>query len=246
MTGVVLVTGGTRGLGLAVARRLAAPDIHMVLTYLLNHEAAHEAQAALSAYAGKVTVVQADARDPSALHAAVIAPLLSDGVPVRVLVNSAALGAFRNLTALSVRHWDLTLDTCLKGPWLLTTRLAPLLAGGAVVNVSSTGAVRTVPHYGAIGVAKAALEHLTRCLAAELAAQGVRVNAVRSGVLATSALDTHPEGRALRRETARRVPAGRLVTVEDVADAVAFLAGPASLMIRGQTLVVDGGLELLA
>ena len=100
--------------------------------------------------------------------------------------------------------------------------------------------------YFLVGVSKAALEAVTRYLAVELAAHGVRVNAVSGGLVATDALKSFPWGADVIRQTIERTPAGRMVEPEDIARVVAFLASPAAEMIRGQTIVVDGGFSLIA
>jgi enoyl-[acyl-carrier protein] reductase III len=118
--------------------------------------------------------------------------------------------------------------------------------GGHVVAVSSLGAVRALPHYAAVGASKAALESLVRHLAVELAARGVRVNAVSAGVVDTDALKHFPNREMMLSESARRTPAGRLVEPRDVADAVLWLCSPMASMVVGQVIVVDGGYSIVA
>lgn len=117
--------------------------------------------------------------------------------------------------------------------------------GGRIVNVSSLGSGRVLPYYTAVGVSKAALEAITRYLAVELAPLGIVVNAVAGGAVDTDALKHFPNGAELLAEAARRSPAGRTVTPEDLAKVVCFLLSDDAWMIRGQTLVVDGGQSLL-
>jgi enoyl-[acyl-carrier protein] reductase III len=116
--------------------------------------------------------------------------------------------------------------------------------GGHIVSLSSLGSVRVLPNYVAVGVSKAAVETLTRYLAVELAAQNIVVNAVSGGLVETDALKHFPS-RDEMLGSAARTPAGRMVEPEDIADVVAFLCTPAARMIRGQTIVVDGGYSLL-
>ena len=119
-----------------------------------------------------------------------------------------------------------------------------MLDGGSIVAVSSLGAVRAIPNYAAVGASKAALESLVRHLALELGPRGIRVNAVSAGVVDTDALRHFPNREEIL-ASAARVPAGRMLTADDVADAVLLLVSPLAGMILGHTLVVDGGYSIL-
>ena len=119
-------------------------------------------------------------------------------------------------------------------------------AGSSIVALSSLGAQRVLENYVLVGASKAALESIVRHLAVELAPRGVRVNAVSSGVVETDALDAFPNREQMLSWSLQRTPAGRLVEPGDIAGAVSFLCSPAAEMIRGQTIVVDGGYSLLA
>ena len=118
-------------------------------------------------------------------------------------------------------------------------------AGASIIGVSSLGSVRVLENYVLVGTSKAALEALVRYLAVELAPRGIRVNAVSGGVVDTDALDHFPNREQMLSGSLARTPAGRLVEPRDVADAVAFLCSPGAEMIRGQTIVVDGGFSLV-
>ncbi|MBA3346940.1 MAG: SDR family oxidoreductase, partial [Actinobacteria bacterium] len=144
------------------------------------------------------------------------------------------------------KHWDWTLTANTRALLALTRVTAPqMLPGASIVGISSLGAQRVLENYTLVGTSKAALEALVRYLAVELAAHGIRVNAVSAGVVDTGALEHFPNREAML-EMGARNPAGRLVTPEDVAAAVAFLCSSEAMMIRGQTVVVDGGYSLLA
>src|SRR6202023_2811620 len=118
--------------------------------------------------------------------------------------------------------------------------------GGAIVTLSSLGATRVLRDYFLVGVSKAALEAVTRYLSVEFSQFGVRVNAVSGGLVDTDALKSFPWGNEVIARTTSRTPAGRMVEPEDLAGVVAFLCTSAAAMIRGQTIVVDGGYSLLA
>ena len=118
--------------------------------------------------------------------------------------------------------------------------------GSSIIGISSLGSTRVMENYVLVGTSKAALESLVRYLAVELAPRGIRVNAVSGGVVETGALEHFPNKDDMLRAAENRTPAGRMVTPDDIAGAVVFLASPEADMIRGQTLIVDGGFSLLA
>ncbi len=166
--------------------------------------------------------------------------------PLDVLVHAAATGVIRPALETEDKHWDWTLSANARALLSLTRAAAPSMpAGSSVVGISSLGSVRVLDNYTLVGVSKAALEALVRYLAVELAPRGIRVNAVSAGVVETGALEHFPNKEQML-EMGGRNPAGRLVSPEDVAAAVTFLCSPEAEMIRGQTLIVDGGWSLLA
>jgi enoyl-[acyl-carrier protein] reductase III len=118
--------------------------------------------------------------------------------------------------------------------------------GSSIIGISSLGSTRVLDNYVLVGTSKAALESVVRHLAVELAPRGIRVNAVSAGVVETEALDFFPNREEMVRAGLERTPAGRLVEPEDIAGAVAYLCSPDADMVRGHTLIVDGGYSLLA
>ena len=144
------------------------------------------------------------------------------------------------------KHWDWTLNANARALLSLTRVTAPSMTpGSTIVAISSLGSVRVLENYSLVGTSKAALEALVRYLAVELAPRGIRVNAVSAGVVATGALEYFPNREEMLASGARN-PAGKLVTPDDIAGAVAFLCSPDAEMIRGQTIVIDGGWSLPA
>ncbi|HXG77198.1 MAG TPA: SDR family oxidoreductase [Gaiellaceae bacterium] len=237
--GSVLVTGGTRGIGKAIALRLAALGARRVaLGYLRGDRAAEETAAELEAAGAEPVLVRGHVA--SARVAEEVAAL----GPLAALVHAAATGVIRPVLETEDKHWDWTLSANARALLSLTRAAAPAMPHGAsVVALSSLGAARVLEDYALVGVSKAALEALVRYLAVELAPRGIRVNAVSAGVVETGALEHFPQKEAMLAMGGRN-PAGRMVTPEDVAGAVAFLCSPDAEMIRGQTLVVDGGWSL--
>ena len=176
----------------------------------------------------------------------VVSELASHG-PFDVVVHNAATGVIRSALETEDKHWDWTLSANARAFLSLARATAPeMRPGSSIVAVSSLGSTRVLENYVLVGTSKAALESLVRYLAVELAPRGIRVNAVSAGVVETGALEHFPNREQMVREGIERTPAGRLVEPDEVAAAVAYLASADAEMVRGHTLVVDGGFSLLA
>jgi enoyl-[acyl-carrier protein] reductase III len=236
----VLVTGGTRGIGLAIALRLVRDGAsRAVLGYMRTDDAAAAAAATVEAAGAEVVLVRGDVAKEK-----VVAELASHG-PYRVVVHNAATGVIRRALETRDKHWDWTLNANARSLLSLARATAPsMAAGSSIVAISSLGSQRVLENYVLVGTSKAALESVVRYLAVELA-PAIRVNAVSGGVVETGALDHFPNKDEMLR-SAERTPAGRLVDPEDIAGAVSFLCSNDAQMVRGQTLVVDGGFSLPA
>jgi enoyl-[acyl-carrier protein] reductase III len=237
----VLVTGGSRGIGRAIALRFARGGAARVAVgYLRNDDAAEATAEELRAAGTEPVLVRGNVGSERMLEQ--VAAL----GPLDVLVHNAATGVVRPALETEDKHWDWTLNANARALLSLTRAAAPHMpAGSSIVAISSLGSRLVLENYVLVGTSKAALEALVRYLAVELAPRGIRVNAVSAGVVETGAL-AHFPNRAEMLEAGAANPAGRLVEPDDVAAAVAFLCSTDAEMVRGHVLVVDGGFSLLA
>ena len=238
----VLVTGGTRGIGKAIALRLASEGAtRIALGYLRNDKAAEAAADEIRAAGAEPILVRGNVASEK-----VVAEFASHG-PYAAIVHNAATGVIKPALETEDKHWDWTLNANARALLSLARACAPdMESGSSIVAVSSLGAQRVLENYVLVGTSKAALESVVRYLAVELSPRGIRVNAVSAGVVETEALDHFPNREQMLSAGKTRTPAGRLVEPEDVAGAVAFLCSPDADMLRGHTLIMDGGYSLLA
>lgn len=238
---VALVTGGSRGIGRAIALELARRGADVAFNYLRNHEAARASEEAISGLGVRCLRVRAHLGDPEAIDD-LFRHVKAEFGRLDILVNNAASGVMRSAAELEPKHWDWTFNINARAPWLCARAAAALMAeGGRIVNISSPGSSRVLGDYFAVGISKAALEALTRYLAIDLAPKGISVNAVSAGFVETDALKAFEDTEGILALARRSTPAGRPVTAEDVASVVAWLCGDGGEMIRGQVILVDGG-----
>lgn len=245
MTRTALVTGSSRGIGRAVAFRLAQTGHDgIVVHYRREQAAAEEVATELQAAGADVLVVRAELESEPELVD------MLDAVKARwgqldTLVANAAAGAFLPVLSHRGDQVQRTLQTIVQSFVGLTTLAVPLMpAGGRIVAVSGLDARAAVPVHGVIGAAKAALEALVRHLAVELGPAGITVNAVVPGAVATDSSTLHlSQMPALRQALIDATPAGRLAQPEEIAAVVGFLCSPEAGFVNGTSVVVDGGLS---
>jgi enoyl-[acyl-carrier protein] reductase III len=237
----VFVTGGSRGIGKAIALRFAGLGAARVaIGYMRSDSAAEKTAEELEALGAEPILIRGNISSNRVLEEVALLGALD------VLVHNAATGVIRPVLETEDKHWDWTLTANTRALLALTRVVAPqMLPGASIIGISSLGAHRVLENYTLVGTSKAALEALIRYLAVELGPLGIRANAVSGGVVDTGALEHFPNRRKMLR-MGKNNPAGRLVKPEDIAEAVTFLCSDEAEMIRGQTLIVDGGFSLRA
>ena len=238
----VLVTGGSRGIGKAIALRFAELGAARVaIGYLRNDRAAEETANELRSLGAEPVLVRGNVSSERVMRE------IGELGALDAVVHNAATGVIRPALEVEDKHWDWTLSANARALLTIARAAAPSMPhGSSIVAISSLGSSRVLENYVLVGTSKAALESLVRYLAVELAPRGIRVNAVSAGVVETRALEHFPNREQMLEAGRRRTPAGRLVEPRDVAGAVVFLCSPEANMVRGHTLVVDGGFSLLA
>ncbi|MDX3385867.1 SDR family oxidoreductase [Streptomyces niveiscabiei] len=243
---IALVTGGGKGVGAAISRELARHGAHVIVNYFHSPDRAEETVAAIRAAGGSAEALRASVAKPEEV-AEMFGAVADAHGGLDVLVNNAARGVFARYDELTDREWRRALDTNVHGARWCALGAVPLLerrGGGAIVNVSSIGAGLAMDDYFLVGVCKAALEAMTRYLAADLGSSGIRVNTAAAGLLDNPTAALFPRAEALRRVYAGAAPLGRVGTEEELARLVAFLASPQSGWVSGQSFLADGGLSV--
>ena len=244
---IALVTGSSRGIGRAIALRLAAEGADILVNYARSRELAEAVAEEVRALGRRADVVKANVGESEGIDALLQAAEAFGGLDI--LVNNAASGYVRPVLEQRMKGWDWTMDINARAALFLGQGAVPLMearGGGRIVNITSLGSSRVLPEYVVIGASKAALEAITRYMGVEFSPKGIIVNAVSGGVVETDALKHFPRGDLMLSEGLAGTPAGRLTTPEDVAAAVAFLCSADAAMIVGQVIVVDGGYSIVA
>ncbi len=239
-----LVTGASRGIGRAVALRLASEGASVALNYNSGQEEAETVAAEITAAGGSAVTLQGNVADATQAEALVDAAAEALG-GLDILVNNAGITRDNLLMRLSEDDWDAVIDTNLKGAFLCTkAAIRPMLRqrSGRIVNMSSVVAITGNPGQANYTAAKAGLIGFTRTVAREVASRGITVNAIAPGFIATQMVDSIPED--LQAQIRERIPLGAFGTPEDVAGCVAFLVSADAAYITGQVLSIDGGLGL--
>ncbi len=237
--GWAVVTGATGEIGSVVAEQLGRDGHDVIVQCFRKVERAEQVAAATERHGGRAVVVRANFAAAGAACAFVEEVRAITG-EVRTLVAAAASGVMRPVAELSERHWDWTMSVNVRSLATLVSQLRPV----ATVALSSAGASRAVAGYAAVGASKAAMEALVRSLAVELAPAG-RVNALCVGLMDSPAARLLPDAVQVLDDMRDRTPLGRLVTAQDVAQAITWMLSDDASMLTGATVVLDGGRSIL-
>ncbi|MHA6260285.1 enoyl-[acyl-carrier-protein] reductase FabL [Sporosarcina sp. CAU 1771] len=244
-TKVAMVTGSSRGLGKALAIELAKNGYDIVVNYARSRSAAEETVKEIEALGRKALMIKANVGDVKKLRA-MFEQVKEEFGCLDVFVSNAASGVLRPIMELEENHWDWTMNINAKAMLFGAQEAAKLMNdGGKIIGVSSLGSIRYLENYTTVGVSKAAIESITRYLAVELAPKGIAVNTVSGGALDTEALKHFANREELLEDARVNTPAGRMVEISDMVKAAMFLISDDSNMIRGQTIIVDGGRSIL-
>lgn len=242
-----LITGSSRGVGKAAALRLAKNGYNIVINYARSKKAAMETAEEIEQLGVKALVVKANVGQPMKIKD-MFQQIEEAFGRLDVFVNNAASGVLRPVMELEESHWDWTMNINAKALLFCAQEAAKLMektGGGHIVSISSLGSIRYLENYTTVGVSKAALESLTRYLAVELASKNIVVNAVSGGAIDTDALKHFPNREELLEDARKNTPTYRMVEIGDMVDAIEFLTSGKADMIRGQTIIIDGGRSLL-
>ncbi|WP_037578169.1 1-cyclohexenylcarbonyl-CoA reductase [Phaeacidiphilus oryzae] len=245
---VSLITGASRGIGRALALTLARDGGTVVVNYKKNAELAEKVVGEIEELGGRGFAVRADVETVEGVRSLFDAVAEKAG-RLDAFVSNAAAAAFKNIVDVKPHHLDRSYAMNLR-PFVLGAQEAVKLMdrGGRIVALSSYGSIRAYPTYAALGAMKAAIEAWVRYMAVEFAPYRINVNAVNGGLIDSDSLEFFygVPGMPEMESVLEKIPAGRPGSVQEVADTVAFLLGEGAGYITGQTLVVDGGLSVVA
>jgi len=239
-----VITGGSRGIGRAIALLLAKEGATVGINYLRNATSAEETKRLVKEAGGEAYLYRANVGNLENITE-MFKKVESDMGELDGLVNNAVLGVLRPVDGFPEKGWELTMDTNAKAMLFCSQEAVKLMRrGGAIVSMSSIGSHHCLPGYAVLGASKAAIETLTRYLALELGPRGIRANAVSGGPVETDALKTFPNYEDVVNHAKQHTPLGRMGTPEDLAKVVVWLLSEDSYWVNGQVIIVDGGLTL--
>ena len=242
---VALVTGGAKGIGEAIVRKLAQAGCDVIINYFNSSDRAEQLSEEVKQLGVRSYVIQANVADPKSVKE-MFNELNKHFNRLDILVSNAASGVLKPAMEMSLKHWRWCLETNAFALNLLVQQAKALMpTGSRILALSSIGASRAIPNYAFIGASKAALESIVRSLSLELAADEISVNTISAGVVDTDALKYFPNREQLLAAYQKRCLSDRQLTAEDVADVVYLLCLPEAKMIKGQTIFVDAGYSVI-
>ncbi len=240
---IVLITGGSRGIGAAVAKGFADAGARIAITYSSNKRAALECQMEIRKRNGECIVLRANVKRLRDVRRTV-EQVLSKYGRIDVLVNNAGIWKHGEIGRMTERQWDETIDINLKGTFFFCNEVAALMKmqkHGKIINISSTAGQRGEPFHSHYAASKAGVIAFTKSIAVELAPFNINVNTVSPGWVETDMTKGVLSDLVIRREIDESIPRGRIATPEDIAGSVLFLASDISKHVVGATINVNGG-----
>lgn len=238
---VALVTGGSRGIGRAIAVRLAQHGVDVAVNYVRHKKDAESTATAVEQLGRQCLLVKANVANEGDV-AGMFEMIREKFGKLDIVVSNAASGVLKPIMELTERHWNWAMNINARALLTLAQYGTPLMGeGGRIIGVSSLGAIRAIENYTTVGASKAALESLVRHLAVELGPKKINVNTISAGAVDTDALKKFPNRDEILSTALERTPMGRLTTPDDVADVAVFLCSQFATMIQGQVITVDGG-----
>ncbi|MBO0902687.1 SDR family oxidoreductase [Jiella sp. MQZ13P-4] len=235
---VALIFGGSRGIGAAIAIRMAEAGYRVALTYVSRPDKAREVAATIASKGGEAVAIEADSSDPSAIRAAVAGTIERFGRLDVAVVNAGVL-RLGTIDELSLEDLDLTLAVNVRGVFLaIQAAAAGMLEGGRVITIGSNAADHVVKGSSIYAMSKAAVATMVKAIALDLASRGITVNNIQPGPTETDMTAS------MVSELAAMVPIGRVGQGEEIAELVLYLAGPLSGYMTGSSLTIDGGFAL--
>lgn len=245
----ILITGSSRGIGRATALAFAKEGADVVIHYRRDEDAAVATANEIREYGVQALVCKAELESPEEIDA-MFDTVEKEWGALDVLMANAAATAFKPVMETKRHHIDRTYEVVIKSVLHAVQRAVPLMEGrsGRVITMSSLGSQFALPNYANIGSSKAALESLTRYLAAELGPKGITCNTISPGVVETDSVRFYAKDEfpTFKKNVIARTPLGRLTQPEDVAGLALFLASDAAAFLTGQVIGIDGGLTLIA
>lgn len=241
-----LITGGSRGIGRAVALKLADMGADIAINFFRSRQKAQETQQEIFSLGRECAIFRANINDTDSIKK-LFHDVKNKFGRLDIFIANAAMAMFGNIEDFSLKGWEVTMGANAKAYFLCAQEAAKLMPhGGKIVALTSYGSQKYIPGYAALGSAKAAVETLTKYLAVEFAPKHINVNCVSGGAVDTDSLRILTQySRHIADEYIRKTPAKRLGKPEDIANVVAFLCTPDSDWIKGQTIIADGGFSLM-
>ncbi len=242
-----LITGGTRGIGKAIAMRFARSGASVIANHVRDVKSASKFKTDIDDEDLDIHICRADVTSQKGIDKLIESVLHRFG-KLSILVHCAATGIHRPMVELSVREFDFVYALNVRAFFDIVLRLIPTFEnkGGSILAISSEGAVRVVPQYSLVGSSKGALESLVRHMAIDFAQLSIRVNTISAGSVMTDAWKVLPNAEQRLTEACDRSPRNRLTTPDEIAYVAQFLCSEASDGIVGQTIVVDGGTSIVS